>query len=251
MNLRSELLKRSIWFLNIGGKLIRSKSGLLVLMYHSIEDKSAYPYSININSFEKQIKYLKDIACFIRADEIFNLDNKKLNILLSFDDGYKNNYSVVYPILQEYNIPAIMFLTTNFVECGRTFLIWQEIREMSNSNLITFGSHCKNHLNLTSLNEADAFQEINQSRIILQDKLGKRIDFFSYPSGGYNKEIMNYVKEAGYKAGFRDRMKNCEIDKERFLIGRVSIDKHNETMDKFLATLAAARPIKKIVLYHY
>ena len=254
MNFKSRIFKKIIYFFNIGNKILKKKDGFIVLMYHSVHNSNrnvSYPYSISIDNFEKQILYLKRIADFVSFDEIIGsndlINDQKLKLILTFDDGYKNNYSLIYPILEKNNIPAIIFLTINFINCEyKTFLNWSDIIEMNSNPLITFGSHCCFHSNLTSLRKEDAKEEISKSKFMLENKLGNKVNYFSYPSGGYNQNIIQSVKDCGYKVAFKDRMHFDKENNNPYSIGRVSVDQSNENIDEFIASLATKKAILKI-----
>ncbi len=227
---------------------MKSKSGIIILMYHSVFPQGKdhdYRYSVSADLFEEQIKNLKTFGRFLKpADLLSKNKDGGLRILLTFDDGYKDNYSVAYPILKKYNIPALIFLTTNHIGQGKTFLNWEEIGEMNNSGLIYFGSHCKNHLNLLSLTEEDIIKEIRESKFVLEKELKKKIDFFSYPSGGFNNKIMGYVEESGYKAAFGASMDGSDRDNRVFSLGRIGVGKDNQKLNRFMAVLAASKPVR-------
>lgn len=121
------------------------KNFVLCLMYHSI-DSEKNKGGIFIDEFEEHIKWIKDKKTF-KMEELKGLDyTLPLNsILITFDDGYKNNYTLAFPILKKYNMKATIFLNTKFIEKDETYLNWDEIREMYKSGLIDFQLHTHSH----------------------------------------------------------------------------------------------------------
>lgn len=114
---------------------------------------------------------------------------------------------------------------------------------MNMSGLITFGSHCRRHINLTSLSKNDVIQELKESKRIIENKLDQYVHFLSYPGGGYNREIMDLCKSYGYSIAFKDRMEHKHHNNERYAVGRISVDQYNEGIDKLILTLATSKPI--------
>ena len=121
------------------------KNFVLCLMYHSI-DSEKNKGGIFVDEFEEHIKWIKDKKTF-KMEELKGLDYTlpPNSILLTFDDGYKNNYTLAFPILKKYNIKATIFLNTKFIEKDETYLNWDEIREMYKSGLIDFQLHTHSH----------------------------------------------------------------------------------------------------------
>ena len=121
------------------------KNFVLCLMYHSI-DSEKNKGGIFVDEFEEHIKWIKDKKTF-KMEELKGLDYKlpKNSILITFDDGYKNNYTLAFPILKKYNMKATIFLNTKFIEKDETYLNWDEIREMYKSGLIDFQLHTHSH----------------------------------------------------------------------------------------------------------
>ena len=121
------------------------KNFVLCLMYHSI-DSEKNKGGIFVDEFEEHIKWIKDKKTF-KMEELKGLDYKlpKNSILITFDDGYKNNYTLAFPILKKYNMKATIFLNTKFIEKDEAYLNWNEIREMYESGLIDFQLHTHSH----------------------------------------------------------------------------------------------------------
>ena len=121
------------------------KNFVLCLMYHSI-DSEKNKGGIFVDEFEEHIKWIKDKKTF-KMEELKGLDYKlpPNSILITFDDGYKNNYTLAFPILKKYNMKATIFLNTKFIEKDEAYLNWDEIREMYESGLIDFQLHTHSH----------------------------------------------------------------------------------------------------------
>ena len=121
------------------------KNFVLCIMYHSIESEKNKG-GIFIDEFEEHIKWIKNKKTF-KMEELKGLDYTlpPNSILITFDDGYKNNYTLAFPILKKYNIKATIFLNTKFIEKDETYLNWDEIREMYESGLIDFQLHTHSH----------------------------------------------------------------------------------------------------------
>jgi len=105
------------------------KNSISILMYHGIvkSDLPIYDWSfLSESQFISQIKYLKKNFEIITLAEAINLIKKKKfkgsKVVITFDDGFQNNYDIAFPILQSYNVPATIFLTTKYIDSDDT--IW-------------------------------------------------------------------------------------------------------------------------------
>jgi len=186
---------------------IQGKYVVPIAMYHSV-NAGASPenrLAISTQAFERQMHFLKyhhynvlpleSLATLIKA-------RKKIppkTISITFDDGYKDNYIYVFPILKKYRLPATVFIITD--EVGRhDRLSWDEIKEMQDSGIIIFGSHALGPEPLINIkSEQDLKKQIFDSKKILEEKLGRRINAFSYAGGRFNDRIKQLVMTAGYK----------------------------------------------------
>lgn len=204
----------------------------IFLMYHSVGDNEEF-FTIQSDMFEKQMQYLKDEN--IKVASVKETFEKTLfpesRIILTFDDGYKDNYNYALPILKKYGFPAIIFVSTGLV--GKTIkakkgavlpiLSEQEIKEMSQSGLIEFGSHCFSHRNLNTLSWEEIEKELVSSKIFLSGIINKPIDYIAYPWGAIDERALEIVKRH-YRAGFGVKKGPFKGNKDRFLINRNSID---------------------------
>lgn len=201
-------------------KLFKS-NGIPILCYHSI-DPSNSVISVAPTTFAKHIKYLREnqfqsISLHDVTD--FVIKRKEIpgkSVCIVFDDGYENNYTHAFPILKESDFKATIFVATK--HCGKIndwtdqhssiprlpMLTWRNISEMSNHG-IEFGSHTQNHVNLTQMGLKKAQEELIGANKEIEDHIGIKVEFASYPFGSYNNEIKEIVKST-FKAIVSTRM---------------------------------------------
>lgn len=189
---------------------IKSSSVVPVLMYHSFnaEESRLIPH-VDPKIFKKQMKFFaKNNYNVINPDKAIAYMTKKekmppKTVLITADDGYLNFYENAYPVLKEYNLPATIFIVIDKI--GQPgYLDWKELREMSDSGLVTIGSHTKSHpwLPSASVDEEKLHDELAVSKEVLEKGLGKSVDYICYPNGGFNDMVKEAAKKYGYKGAF-------------------------------------------------
>ena len=110
-----------IYFINF---LVKDESFFMVLNYHNFSKYNNFRFKRGsiletdyAQNFERQISFLNQYFNSSGAEKFFSKERKKgLNFLITFDDGYKDNYDIAAPILKKYNVPSIFFLTTNYID---------------------------------------------------------------------------------------------------------------------------------------
>jgi Predicted xylanase/chitin deacetylase len=187
-----------------------SASVVPVLMYHSfqVEEDKLIPY-VSPEIFDRQMEFLaKHHYNVVGLDKVvaYMSGKEKMpakTVAITADDGHYNFYSVAYPILKKYNLPATFFIAIDKIGVDG-YLGWKELREMSDSGLITIGSHTKTHpwIPAVSVDEERLWDELKGSKEVLEKGLGKPVDFICYPSGAFNDLAKDTAKEAGYKGAF-------------------------------------------------
>lgn len=189
------------------------KNRVAVLMYHSV-GRNNIPSTVSPENFAQQMAYLKE-----KRSQVISLANladileKKQPwpaqaVVLTFDDGYADNFTFAWPILQKYNFPATIFLTTGTVggekikKTGERLpmLAWPEIAKMQKSGLIDFQPHTISHPRLSEISLGEAQKEISQSRAVIQERLGKEARFLAYPYGAYNQEVIDLLRQNDFRA---------------------------------------------------
>ncbi len=222
-----------------------------ILMYHSVGDNSAL-FTVPTTSFEKQLQYLvKHNYIVIPLSELVSrIKNKKSLkkvVVLTFDDGYADNYEIVFPLLKKYNLSASIFVTTGMVGTiskDRTgaqlpMLSVEQIREMKQSELIEFLPHGELHVKLHNASRDEAQKEITDSHMHLQAMLGEVPAIFAYPSGKYSKETLRLLVEEGYIAACTVRPGLVRQETSLFELPRNHIDSAT-SFTEFCARLSLA-----------
>ena len=244
--------------------------------------------SLDLAAFRLHLAYFRKYYHILSLDEFFDCvtSGRRLpnnSVVLTLDDGYESNYTLAYPALKEFKVPATIFITTNFVDRkewqwvdrleyainqtmldkleveigGRSFsfelhsldakekadqglrsqlkklsrgtreelvgeiektlgeklpghgtapevyrpLDWSQISEMVEDGLISIGSHTCSHPILTQCSPETMQEELEDSRRVIEQKIGRACRFFAYP-GGREGDFDARTKEALKKAGF-------------------------------------------------
>lgn len=142
-------------------------------------------------------------------------------VLITFDDGYADNYENAYFSLLNYGMVATFFIITGLLWTpGR--LSPDNISEM-HQNGMSFGSHTMSHRALADLPPADAEEELNSSRSTLESILGVTVDSLAYPRGSYNARTINLALQCGYRYGFTVTSGVCTTNSSPFELRRIPI----------------------------
>ena len=181
-----------------------------ILMYHYIStppdetDKVRVDLSVTPANFEAQMKYLATegyhpITLAMLAENLISgtkLPSKP--IVLTFDDGYLDNYQYALPILKKYHFVGTFFIITGFADDARAgYMNWDQIEELAiEGNEI--GSHTINHLDLRSKSRATLNTEIVSSKLTIESRIGVTVKSFCYPAGKYDRNTLDVVRAADY-----------------------------------------------------
>lgn len=189
--------------------------------------------------FDAQMQYLQDthyhvisfasLENYLRGKE--PLPDKP--IVITFDDGWHDQFEYAFPILKKYGYSATFFVFTNSIG-KRGFLSWDNLKELMASNM-TIGSHSRTHPYLTRITDQTKLRsEIYESKETLEKNLGVTINQFAYPFGQYNADIIDLVKEAGYTSGRGDYYSSRQSRSNLYALSAVNTP---VTLDRFIALL--------------
>lgn len=219
-------------------------SKIMVLNYHKV-DNMQISLSIPPEEFEAQMKHFKDNNYHtITPDELYNAlegfeELPENPILITFDDGYEDNYKNAYPILKKYGFKATIFVISDFVGKMDHYITWNEAREMA-KNGITIASHTVDHRSMTDLTDEQLIKELVDSKKKIEKEMGSSVDYIAYPTGTYNLHIAQLVKEAGYKAAFTIKYGNVDMGSNIYALERVPIFHTEDTHKSFLERIRYA-----------
>ncbi|OFX18790.1 MAG: hypothetical protein A2V77_16240 [Anaeromyxobacter sp. RBG_16_69_14] len=188
---------------------------LPVLVYHRVASTTAAEDPLRLavppERFEAQIRHLRE-----RGYEAVALEGPpataRNQIALTFDDGYLDNYTAAFPILQRYAFGATVFVVTGAVggrpgwhgdstRSSARMMTWAHMEEMSRHGF-SFQSHSRTHPSLPSCDDAAALEELSGSRRELEDGLGRAVRAFAYPFGHFDERIVRLTERAGYRSAW-------------------------------------------------
>ncbi len=215
-----------------------------ILFYHKInyphpsaKEKNLY---VDPKSFYYQMRYLKWRRYIpICLDELVNgiKGKKKLPpkpIVLTFDDGYEDNYTFAFPILRKFDFKATIFLVTKDIgkvsgvwidsreKLKTPLLNWRQIKEMKEWG-IDFQSHTHTHPVLTKLKNDQIKKELILSKQIIEEKLGQEVKFLCYPQGYFDERVKGLIKEVGYIGAVTTERGLVKLEDDIFALKRIGI----------------------------
>jgi len=198
-----------------------------VLLYHRIGAGQGH-MTISSEKFEADLSQLKTMEFTTINLDLFRrylLDPDtslpENPLMISFDDGYLDNYLNAYPILQKFGMTAAFYIITSLVgEEDR--LTAGHIREMA-ANGMSIGSHTVTHRALGELDAEEAASEMSLSRLYLEGLLQRPVNFIAYPKGSYNEFTAKIANEAAYNGGFSVEYGTCSSTINPYALRRIPV----------------------------
>jgi peptidoglycan/xylan/chitin deacetylase (PgdA/CDA1 family) len=174
-----------------------------VIIYHTISNRTEpLPGDIDISPerFAAQLQWLSRWRRVVRLDETLSGGLHRA-VAITFDDGYRDNLTVALPLLEKFCLPMTLFVAAGLV--GREgYLSEDELREISKHPLITIGAHGLWHRHFTRLRAVEARCELVESRRLLENICGLKVDLMAWPYGECNPEVEDLSRECGYRAAW-------------------------------------------------
>ncbi len=228
----AEVIQRSTGFFNSG----HCREGCRVLNYHSTPESfdagDSFQMSAPKDVFLAQMQYLyENKYSVISSEELVEKILKReaiapKTVAITFDDGFKNNRTVAFPILQKFSFKATIFLATDLVGKNADYLDWDDVSYLAGTGLISFGAHSLTHRKLASLNRPELEKEIGGSKAILERFLKEPVRIFAYPFGSYGSftgVAIDVLRSQGYKAAFTTIIGRNTVQTDPYLLKRTRI----------------------------
>ena len=183
-----------------------------IFIYHSVypdfggETRVQKGFSVTPEIFEKQLAYLANNGyTAISLDDLeryikLGTTTVARPVMLTFDDGWKNEYTYAFPLLKKYNMTATFFIYTNPIGKDKRFMTWEDVQEMDAAGMSIQG-HSLSHPYLTKMPIDQERREVVESKKKLEEKLGKKVTHFASPFGQTDERLVSLLKEAGYSTG--------------------------------------------------
>lgn len=220
-----------------------------IMVYHSVRpyipDESAYQdaYDVTPELLEEELQYLHKqgyhTVTFAAVSEYFERGTPlpEKPVILSFDDGWRNQFVYAFPLLQKYGAKGTFFIFTNPIEYEKDhWMSWDEVRTLDRAGM-EIGGHTKTHPILRDIMSDAALDiEIGGGKKLIEERIGHPITAFAYPFGLFNSETNAAVLRAGYHMA-RTVYKGVWNDPEHRLVvhGTLSSDQLKD-FEKLLET---------------
>lgn len=163
-----------------------SKPGIPIYMYHSISQEVTCDYpslQVRPQDLEQQLDYLeKQGFTPIFIEELSHAWQYHHPVVLTFDDGYADNYTTLFPIILRRQVPITLFLIAEKLDTPG-YLTSDQVKEMSDSGLVSVQSHTATHHDLRELDARQIEQEMQASKQKLEAITGRAVCAVAYPAG--------------------------------------------------------------------
>lgn len=198
---------------------------LPILMYHSIS--SGNSLRVPKSEFASHMKWLKDNDYVTLSPEevyrVFTTNSmpSKKSVLITFDDGYTDNYTKAFPILKQYGMKATIFMIEQSI--GRPNHLTDEQMDEMMAHGISIESHTIHHLELNQLSKQQQEEELKGSKTFFDQRFSQRTRMVSYPVGRYNEETLKLAKEARYQMAVTTEPGHAKKEQGMMSLHRVRI----------------------------
>lgn len=220
-----------------------------ILMYHGIQNglRMRHPYFETNTSpglFEAQMRFLYEAGYKTASlDEVLQASrgNQRMEkwVAITFDDGYRDFYTRAFPILQRYSATATVFVVPGFIDGlhpeknPNDYMSWKQVKEVS-AHGIRIGSHTMTHPKLYDLALAEVEQQVEQSKDIIQTKLGSAVDIFAYPFAfpeydkGFVTELRKILQNHSYRCGVCTIVGRAHSGSDQYFLPRIPVNSFDD-----------------------
>lgn len=234
-----------------------------ILMYHEVNTpnsipllskKIQYSFILTTDQFESQIRLLSrmgyqscsldGLCSWLAGDDHHQISHKP--IILTFDDGYEGNYKFALPILQKYGFAATFFVIVNKI--GQPAMVsWSQLLELEEAGM-SVQSHTMTHPLLSTLSSEAIFNELKNSKKVLEERLKNPVHYISLPYGSYDHRFKEIAIRLGYKGGCTSNFGFVHSNSDCFLLDRIIV-KSTHSLDQFRKIVEQDRGYLKRIFF--
>jgi peptidoglycan/xylan/chitin deacetylase (PgdA/CDA1 family) len=248
----------------------RAKKFVPILMYHRIAAVPCDRNSLPQEKFAWQMEYLqRNSYTPLTLAMLLAFYEKKSHlppkpVLITFDDGYADNFTAALPILKKYNMRGVVFPITNWIgkengweNLGKAAAATMTIKDLAawQDAAMEIASHTKDHPFLNTCPPDRQYEELASSKEFLEKNFGKAVDFICYPYGRFDETTVAMAKKAGYKGAFAIFENVPLLSPNIFALPRIPIPSHQKKWEfklkvsplfiMFVALRQAERALKR------
>jgi peptidoglycan/xylan/chitin deacetylase (PgdA/CDA1 family) len=204
-------------------------------MYHHIADPppDADPIrqdlSVSPQAFEAQLRYLVKTGYqpITLRDLVYHLtlgtSLPERPIILTFDDGYEDNYTNAYPLLKKYGFVGTFFIVTEPVDKQRAgYMSWAQI-EIMNTGGMEIGAHSYTHPDLRGKSVDYIIWQVLGSKEAIEARIQQSVRLFSYPSGRYDEQVVNVLRSANFWGAVTTETGTYQSSRRPFELQRIRV----------------------------
>jgi len=227
----------------------RKQSLITVINYHRVDRDAMDINAITPENFERQMAFLKRNYTVVTVRELLEKIqsgcNKQRLVVITFDDGYLDNFEQAVPILKKYKLPACFFISSGIVGTDKPFshdikrlgrkihtMSWQHVKQLHEMGF-AIGAHTVNHTRLSHCNRDDLEKEIVGSKTMIEQKINAPVSYFSHPHGlltDISPIALSIIKRAGFLCNFSAYGGLVQPGGDLFDIKRVDIPDHHSLL---------------------
>jgi len=219
-------------------------------MYHRIRDLPAnadaesLTWTVSPTNFTAQLDYLA-----VQGYHTITLDQLVAHfqkgaplpskaIAITFDDGWKEHYTIALPALQQRGLIATFFVMPDYMGYG-AYLDWSQTKALREAGMVV-GAHTLNHTNLRTASDAEAQRQLQEAKARLEKQLGGPVTAFAYPYGAYREGTLALLKRLGYTTAVTLNPGAARAPLDPLQLPRLRIE-YRDSPDDFAKKLTAAR----------
>lgn len=212
-----------------------------VLMYHAVSDDlwGIDELFVSPSSMEEQLKYLTENGYdAIWFEDLAHLEDYDKPVILTFDDGYDDNYTELLPLLQKYNVKATVFVIGNAPGVIQHKATPEQVRAMADSGLISIQSHGYTHDDMDTMDAATTEYELSESQKAITRITGRVPYVLCYPTGKYNDNTLSLIGDY-YQFGIKMVGGQYNTSDDPYLVNRFYVSRYTDIYT-FASYLSAA-----------